>query len=169
VGHGSQEQETIRRNDLRIMEERRPVEFEETFTGGDGVARVFRTVKAPLLNPAGVVIGLVGLSGEVTESRRARDELGRLNAHLEERVAEALAERKLWADVFEATDAFIAVVGPDLRLLALTGPARGRSRGWAASRHGWASASPTSTPTSPRSRRRLRPFGAGLLPARLSP
>jgi PAS domain-containing protein len=103
------------------MEERRPVEFEETFTGGDGVARVFRTVKAPLLNPAGVVIGLVGLSGEVTESRRARDELGRLNAHLEERVAEALAERKLWADLFEATDAFIAVVGPDLRLLALTG------------------------------------------------
>jgi PAS domain S-box-containing protein len=45
--------------------------------------------------------------------------LRRLNETLEERVATALAERKLMADIVETTDAFIQVVDLDYRILAV--------------------------------------------------
>ena len=54
--------------------------------------------------------------------REAEIELRELNRTLERRVDEALAERKLWADVFEASHALIAVVAPGHRLLALNKP-----------------------------------------------
>jgi PAS domain S-box-containing protein len=111
------EAEAIRLNDLRIMEEGRTVGFEEVYTGADGQTRHFRTVKSPLRDD-GAVTGLVGLSGDITDMKRAETELRELNATREERVAEALADRRLWAEVFEGTDALISVVSPDLRVLA---------------------------------------------------
>ncbi|WP_210528759.1 PAS domain-containing protein [Rubellimicrobium arenae] len=113
------EGEAIRANDIRIMETGETVEFEEVFTGVDGQTRHFRTVKSPLRDGRGDIVGLVGLSGDITETRQAQEALRRLNSELEERVAEALAERKVWADVFETTDAFVAVVGLDMRILAI--------------------------------------------------
>jgi PAS domain S-box-containing protein len=115
---GSGEAEAIARADRQIMEEGRTRVLEEVFTGADGQRRVFRTVKSPLRDETGTVVGLVGLSGDVTELHDQRDELERLNAHLEERVAEALAERRIWAEVFEATDAMVIVLDQDLRVMA---------------------------------------------------
>ncbi|MGZ2411816.1 PAS domain S-box-containing protein [Sphingomonas sp. F9_3S_D5_B_2] len=51
--------------------------------------------------------------------REAEIELRELNLSLERRVDDALAERKLWADVFESSDALIAAVAPDRTFLAL--------------------------------------------------
>lgn len=55
---------------------------------------------------------------DVTERQRVEEELRRLNETLEQRVAEAIAERKLLADVVETTSAFIQVLDLDYRLLA---------------------------------------------------
>ena len=50
---------------------------------------------------------------EIESRQRAEDDLRRLNETLERRVDEALAERKLLADVFDDTDAIICVVDAD--------------------------------------------------------
>jgi PAS domain S-box-containing protein len=112
------EAEALRLNDLRILEGGEAVEFEEVYTGADGFSRTYRTVKAPLRDAGGNIAGLVGLSGDISGVKRAEAELRHLNAVLEERAEEALAERKLWAEVFEATEARISVLGADGRLLA---------------------------------------------------
>ncbi|MET3722836.1 GAF domain-containing protein [Sphingomonas trueperi] len=53
------------------------------------------------------------------ERAAAEDRLRELNETLERRVAEALAERKLLADLVEGTDAFVQVVDHDYRWLAI--------------------------------------------------
>jgi PAS domain S-box-containing protein len=62
---------------------------------------------------------LLGVTRDVTELRRAEDELRRLNETLEQRVAETLAERKVLADVVESSDALIQVLDLDYRILAI--------------------------------------------------
>ncbi|HEX6218837.1 MAG TPA: ATP-binding protein, partial [Sphingomicrobium sp.] len=56
---------------------------------------------------------------DVTARRKAEIALQELNATLEKRIAEALAERKLLADLVEGTDAIVQVSDPDFRLLAI--------------------------------------------------
>ncbi|WP_294255923.1 PAS domain-containing protein [uncultured Sphingomonas sp.] len=53
------------------------------------------------------------------ERATAEDQLRELNETLERRVAAALAERKLLADLVEGTDAFVQVVDADFRWLAV--------------------------------------------------
>ncbi|WHU04101.1 PAS domain-containing protein [Sphingomonas sp. NIBR02145] len=60
---------------------------------------------------------------DVTERRRAEIDLQRLNETLEARVADALAERRVLADVVEGTAAFIQVVDMDRRWVAINGAA----------------------------------------------
>lgn len=60
---------------------------------------------------------------DVTARRRAENELVELNQNLEARVAEVLAERKVFADLVEGTDAFIQVVDLDGRWLAVNSAA----------------------------------------------
>jgi PAS domain S-box-containing protein len=73
----------------------------------------------PLRDAQGRITHLVPSAVVVEERLRAERELKRLNAELEARVAEALAGRRMWAEVIEATDAFIQVVDTDLRFLAI--------------------------------------------------
>jgi len=56
---------------------------------------------------------------DVTARRRAEIALQGLNATLEKRIAETLAERKVLADLVEGTDAVVQVAAPDFRLLAI--------------------------------------------------
>jgi signal transduction histidine kinase len=58
---------------------------------------------------------------DITARRAAEVELVRLNATLESRVDDALAERKILADIVEGTNAFVQVVDADYRLLAVNG------------------------------------------------
>jgi PAS domain S-box-containing protein len=53
------------------------------------------------------------------EARSRLEALAELNATLEARVAEAIAEQKILADVVETTDAFVQVVDPDIRFIAI--------------------------------------------------
>ncbi|AHE55801.1 PAS domain-containing protein [Sphingomonas sanxanigenens] len=60
---------------------------------------------------------------DVTARRQAELALVQSNATLEARVAEAIAERKLFADIIENTDAFVQVLDRDGRWLAINGAA----------------------------------------------
>ena len=60
---------------------------------------------------------------DVTARRRAELALQQLNETLETRVGEALAERKVLADIVEGTDAFVQVADKDFRWLAINGAA----------------------------------------------
>ena len=56
---------------------------------------------------------------DVTARRQAEIALQEINLTLEKRVAEAVAERNLLADLVEGTDAIVQVAAPDFRLLAI--------------------------------------------------
>ena len=60
---------------------------------------------------------------DVTERRRAELALRQLNQTLEQRVASALAERRVLADIVEGTAALVQVVDNDFRWLAVNGAA----------------------------------------------
>ena len=60
---------------------------------------------------------------DVTARKRAERALQELNETLEARVAAALAERKVLADIVEGTNAFVQVVDLDFRWIAVNGAA----------------------------------------------
>ncbi|MDQ8700555.1 PAS domain-containing protein [Hyphomicrobium sp. LHD-15] len=60
---------------------------------------------------------------DVTARKRAENALQKLNETLEARVAHTLAERKVLADIVEATNAFVQVLDNDYRWIALNSAA----------------------------------------------
>jgi PAS domain S-box-containing protein len=83
-------------------------------------------VYQPITDAAGAISGIfvdgydvtTRVRGELT-LRQREAELRHLNETLEQRVDTMLAERKLWADIFENTEAMIAAVDLDYRFLAI--------------------------------------------------
>ena len=73
--------EQAERNDRRVIERGESEVFEEPFSAPDG-ERVYLTSKAPYRDSSGQIIGVVGVSQDVTERRRAED-LARQNQKLE--------------------------------------------------------------------------------------
>jgi len=71
--------EIIRANDHRVMTSGETVDIDETFTTADGRTRYFRSNKSPLRDLDGRIIGLVGVTSDMT-ARRAAEERERLLA-----------------------------------------------------------------------------------------
>ncbi|MEU4156403.1 ATP-binding protein [Actinoplanes sp. NPDC026670] len=103
--------EQLRANDLRVAEAGRTVQYEETADSVDGV-HTYMSVKFPVLNSVGKPYAVCGISTDITERKRAEDEVRRLNSSLETRVAQRTAE--LEASTKEL-DAFAYSVSHDLR------------------------------------------------------
>ncbi|WP_458068755.1 PAS domain-containing protein [Rhodanobacter sp. BL-MT-08] len=76
-------------------------------------------VYQPITDGTGSVTGIFVEGADVTERVRGEQALHSWNETLELRVADALAERKIFADVFESTDSLIVVLDTDFRILAL--------------------------------------------------
>lgn len=87
--------EDIRRDDRRVMETGETVRFEEQLERKDGNERVYETVKAPYRNASGEVVGVIGVSRDVTENSRAQEELERA--------------RKKYETVFDVTPLALSV------------------------------------------------------------
>ncbi|QPN47903.1 PAS domain-containing protein [Priestia aryabhattai] len=84
----------VMETDQRIMRGALAEQIEERVDMPDGSATYWLSIKAPLFNDAGEVIGLIGSSIDVTARKNAEAKLLELNRTLEARVNEAVAERE---------------------------------------------------------------------------
>ena len=80
---------------------------------------------SPVRDETGKVAGMFCAVSETTQKVLAERALRESNETLERRVNEALAERKILADIVEGTNAFVQVVGLDFRWLAINNAAAG--------------------------------------------
>lgn len=78
--------------DKKIMAGGKTQTHEEQLATFDGKSLVFLVTKGPVFDANGKVMGLFGISREITDRKRAEDEIHRLNALLEQRVSERTAE-----------------------------------------------------------------------------
>ena len=104
----------VMETDQRIMRSGKAEQIEERVDMPDGSATIWLSAKAPLLDAAGEVIGLIGSSIDVTARKSAETALRDLNRTLEARIAQAVAERfrvgDLYGDFAKATKAVDAIV-----------------------------------------------------------
>lgn len=84
----------IMETDRRIMEGRHTQEVEEQVRQADGTEAIWLSLKTPLLDENGEVVGLIGSSIDVTARKKAEAAVLELNQTLEERVRIAIAERE---------------------------------------------------------------------------
>ncbi|WP_049758312.1 sensor histidine kinase [Phenylobacterium zucineum] len=106
-------------NDRRIMESGETQQLEEQVTFPDGTVAWWHSTKAPLLNEAGEVVGLIGSSVDITARRRAEEHRQLLLNELNHRVKNTLAVVQSLArqtfrgatDLARASDAFEARLG----------------------------------------------------------
>jgi PAS domain S-box-containing protein len=64
-----------RESDERAIRERSAVRLEEKSIGPDGAARYYETIKAPIFGEEEKIIGLVGVSRDITERKRMEEAL----------------------------------------------------------------------------------------------
>lgn len=89
--------------DRRVMETGVELAMEHTHPGGGDEARTFATTRYPYRDPDGTVVGVIGVSRDLTERMRAEREREALIAQLE-------VERARLETVFREAPAYIAVV-----------------------------------------------------------
>jgi len=105
------------------------IDYEEPQTTPDGRRIWLRTSKVPLRNPRGDVVGVLGVYTDVTEDKRAREELNlyrrRLEEMVERRTGELVAAKEAAEAASVAKSAFLANMSHELRtpLNAITGMA----------------------------------------------
>jgi PAS domain S-box-containing protein len=97
------------REDLPLLMNRKGYEEQTWFTFS----------YSPVRDESGMVAGMFCAVSETTQRVLVERALRDLNETLERRVADALAERKLLADIVEGTDAFVQVVDLEYRWLAV--------------------------------------------------
>ncbi|MDD2337034.1 MAG: PAS domain S-box protein [Geobacteraceae bacterium] len=66
--------EYIRQYDKKVLEEGEAVRIEESMSSLDGNKVILDTLKAPIYNADGQLLGLVGISRDITERKRAEEE-----------------------------------------------------------------------------------------------
>lgn len=79
-------------DDKQVMQLRLTKRVEEPLVDSDGSNRWIETIKVPILNEEGEVIGTAGIARDITERKEAEDLLLRSHAELEKLVAERTAE-----------------------------------------------------------------------------
>jgi len=92
-------------NDRRVLESGQTHVLEETFTSPDGTRRVFRTVKTPMRDASGAIMGLVGIGTDISDRVEAEELLRQSEARLRA--------------IFEATPECIKIVAPDGTLMQM--------------------------------------------------
>ena len=71
--------EEFREQDRGVLQSRHPLHVEELLTGKDGRPVWFETIKTPLFNDHGEVVGTTGLARDITERKVREREIARLN------------------------------------------------------------------------------------------
>lgn len=89
--HDRAQAETIMANDRAVMAAGASQRIEETFTTPGGKPRIFLSTKSPLRDAAGRVVGLVGVSTDITERKRREEHVELLMHELSHRTKNLLA------------------------------------------------------------------------------
>jgi PAS domain S-box-containing protein len=98
-------------------------ELEHRVRRADGTLGWTLSRAVPLFDANGNISEWFGAASDVTARKSAEAALRELNETLERRVTEALAERKVLADIVEGTNAFVLIADLDYRLLAINNAA----------------------------------------------
>jgi PAS domain S-box-containing protein len=84
----------------------------------DGLVR-WVAAKGRGLFEGGRCVRVIGTAIDITARKATEEKLRELNEELERRVAEALAERKVFADIVESTDALVLVLDRNFCIMAI--------------------------------------------------
>jgi PAS domain S-box-containing protein len=85
----------------------------------DGAIRWVAAKGRGIFDENGRCVRVVGTAVDITRRKAVDQELRDLNANLESRVAQALAERQLFASLVESASASIMVCDPEFKILAI--------------------------------------------------
>lgn len=89
--HDPEEAAAIYANDMRVMESGKAERMDEVFTTFGGGTHYYRSTKSPIRDEEGNVVGLVGVTADITEQRRAQERQELLLGELNHRVKNTLA------------------------------------------------------------------------------
>src|SRR5215475_4708743 len=81
--------EAFRAHDLKVIEARKPIQFEEIVTQNDG-SHVSNVSKFPIHNAEGHIYAVGGIVTDITERRRLESEVLRISEHERRRIAQDL-------------------------------------------------------------------------------
>lgn len=84
--------DSYRNDDRQVMESRQQRRYEERFTTVAGEEQWLETVKSPMFNDRGDVIGTAGIAMDITHRKQSEQILQELNEELERRVQERTQE-----------------------------------------------------------------------------
>jgi PAS domain S-box-containing protein len=124
--------EAYHRDDAEVLASGKPiVNREEPCVKLDGADYWLITTKVPLRNHAGEMVGLIGVSRDITERKVALEKIRSLNAELEQRVVERTAQleaanaelrgsRAELESLFESLPGLYLVLTPELRIVAVS-------------------------------------------------
>jgi len=113
----------FRHNDLRVLLEKRSIQFEEAADFGEGL-RTFISSKFPLLDSEGVAYAVCGMSADITDRKRMEDAFSAAALAVSQSEEETLYRQlaRYLSTILGVDGAFIATVGCDkpcdLRMLA---------------------------------------------------
>jgi PAS domain S-box-containing protein len=85
----------------------------------DGTVRWVAAKGRAQFDAQGRCVRVIGTAIDITARKAGEEKLRELNETLERRVAEALAERKLFAEIVDSTDAFIQIADTGFNWLAI--------------------------------------------------
>ncbi|GDY23393.1 hypothetical protein LBMAG56_47400 [Verrucomicrobiota bacterium] len=100
----------FRANDLRVATEQRPLELEEVAPQDDGL-HTYVSVKFPMLDPAGTIYGVCGISTDITERKQGEERLRTSHAALQ------FANDRL-TGILEGAHDLVAALDLEFRLIA---------------------------------------------------
>jgi PAS domain S-box-containing protein len=85
------EAEVLQAADRLVLASGETQDLEEVFTGCDGKTRIYQTIKSPLRDRSGEVIGVVGVSTDISAAREAEQREKLLSRELDHRAKNLLA------------------------------------------------------------------------------
>ena len=106
------EARAVMEDDRQILRSGEIRSFEQTLTCASGEKVMVQATKGPLRDETGSIVGVFGIARDVTEYRRAEEEIRKLNAELDQRVTERTV--RLQAAIQEQ-ESFSYSVSHDLR------------------------------------------------------
>jgi len=103
----------LQANDAQVLAANEPRSFEETLGHGEK-ARTYLSIKGPLRDASGQIVGLFGISRDITERARLRHVLEQQREQLEQQVKARTQELQVAHDSLAEAEHFIRTVNDNL-------------------------------------------------------